>query len=98
MEGLWVEERQRVLADKGDPSKENAQLLEAMGSASLVMEKGYGHKPLTEPQKERNNPISKEPWVVEQTFGGLARWFHGQVTRLKGLEKVHHQPILESMA
>ncbi len=75
MEGLWVEERQRVLADKGDPSKENAQLLEAMGSASLVMEKGYGHKPLTEPQKERNNPISKEPWVVEQTVGGLARWF-----------------------
>ncbi len=42
MEGLWVEERQRVL---------------------------------TEPQKERNNPISKEPWVVEQTVGGLARWF-----------------------
>ena len=35
---------------------------------------------------------------MEQTFGGLARWFHGQVTRFKGLEKVHNQPVLESIA
>ncbi len=98
MEGLSVEERQRVLADKGDQSKENDQLLEAMGSASLVMEKGDRHKPLTKPQKERNNPISKERWVVEQTFGDLARWFHCQVTRFKGLEKVHNQHVLESIA
>ncbi|MCY4298020.1 MAG: IS5 family transposase [Flavobacteriaceae bacterium] len=98
MEGLSVEERQRVLADKGYQSKENDQFLEAMGSESLVMEKGDRHKPFTKPQKERNKAISKERWVVEQTFGGLARWFHGQVTRLKGLEKVHHQPVLESIA
>ncbi len=31
MEGLSVEERKRFLADKGYQSKENDQLLEAMG-------------------------------------------------------------------
>ena len=98
MDGLSVEERKRVLADKGYKSKENDQLLEAMGSESLVMEKGYRNKPLTKPQKERNKAISKERWVVEQTFGGLARWFHGQVTRFKGLDKVHNQHVLESIA
>ncbi|MCY3998107.1 MAG: transposase, partial [Flavobacteriaceae bacterium] len=77
---------------------ENDQLLEAMGRESLVMEKGDRNKPWTKPQKERNKAISKERWVVEQTFVGLARWFHGQVTRLKGLEKVHKQHVLESMA
>ena len=97
MEGLSVEERQRVLADQGDQSKENDQLLKAMGSESLVMEKDDCNKPLTKPQKERNKAISKERWVVEQTFGGLARWFYGQVTRFKGLEKVHNQPVLESI-
>ena len=60
MEGLSAEERQRVLADKGDQSKENGQLLEAMGSESLVMEKGDRNQPLTKPQKERNKAISKE--------------------------------------
>ena len=98
MEVLSVVERKRVLADKGYKSKENDQLLEAMGSESLVMEKGDRNKPLTKPQKERNKAISKERWVVEQTFGGLARWFHCQVTRFKGLEKVHNQPVLESIA
>ena len=94
MDGLSVAERQRVLADQGDQSKENDQFLEAMGSESLVMEKGDCNKP----QKKRNKAISKERWVVEQTFGGLARWFHCQVTRFKGLEKVHNQPVLESIA
>ncbi|MCY4267255.1 MAG: transposase [Flavobacteriaceae bacterium] len=98
MEGLSVAERQRILADQGDQSKENDQLLKDMGSESLVMEKGDRNKPLTKPQKERNKAISKERWVVEQTFGGLTRWFHGQVTRFKELEKVHHQPVLDSMA
>ncbi len=98
MEGLSAEERQRVLADQGDQSKENDQLLEDMGSESLVMEKGDRNKPLTKPQKERNKAISKERWVVEQTFEGLTRWFHCQVTRFKGLDKVHHQPVLESIA
>ncbi len=98
MEGLSVEERKRVLADKGYKSKENDQLLEDMGRESLVMQKGDRNEPLTKPPKERNKAISQECWVVEQTFGGLARWFHGQVTRFKGLEKVHHQPVLESIA
>ncbi|MCY4299568.1 MAG: transposase [Flavobacteriaceae bacterium] len=98
MESRTQEQRQRVLADQGDQLKENDQLLEAMGRESLVMEKGDRHKPWTKPPKERNKAISKERWMVEQTFGGLARWFHGQVTRLKGLEKVHKQPVLESMA
>ncbi len=83
MDGLSVEERKRVLADKEYQSKENDQLLEAMGSESLVMEKGDRHKPLTKPPKERNKAISKERWVVKQTFGGLDRWFHGQVTHSK---------------
>ncbi|MCY4299987.1 MAG: transposase [Flavobacteriaceae bacterium] len=69
-----------------------------MGSASLVMEKGSRNKPLTKSQKEQNKAMSQESWVVEQIFGALARWFHGQVIRFKGLEKVHHQHVLESMA
>ncbi len=40
IEGLSVEERKRILANKGAQSKENDQLLEAMGSTYLVMEKG----------------------------------------------------------
>ena len=98
MESLSVEERKRVLADKGYKSKENDELLEAMGSESLIMGKGYRNKPLTKSQKERNKVISKERWIVEQTFGGLARWFHCQVTRFKGLKKVHNQHLLESIA
>ena len=45
MEGLSVEERQRVLTDQGDQSKENDQLLEDMGIESLVMEKDDCNKP-----------------------------------------------------
>ncbi len=45
MEGLSAEERKRVLADKGYKLKENDQLFEAMGSESLVMEKGDCKKP-----------------------------------------------------
>lgn len=98
MEGLSVAERQRVLADQGDPSEKNALFLEDMGSESFVMEKGDRNKPLTKPLKERNKTINKERWVIEQTFGSLARWFQCQVTRLKGLEKIPNQHVLESMA
>ncbi len=73
-------------------------MLEEMGSKSLIMEKGYRHKPLTKEQKKRNKEISKKRWRVEQTFGGLHRWFGCHITRLKGLEKVHHQHILEAIA
>ncbi len=60
MEGLSVEERRRVLADKDYPSEKNDQLLEDVESEFLVMEKRDRNKPLTKEQKERNNPISNE--------------------------------------
>ena len=69
-----------------------------MGSKSLIMEKGSRHKPLTKEQKQRNKEISKKRWSEKQTFGGLHRWFGCHITRLKGLEKVHHQHILEAIA
>ncbi len=69
MENFSAEERKQLLADKGYPSKENDPLLEAMGSASLVMEKSDCKKPLTKPQKERNKAIKPrmrggrtDPW------------------------------------
>ncbi|MCY4216471.1 MAG: transposase [Flavobacteriaceae bacterium] len=41
--------------------------------------------------------MSKKRWVIEQTLGGLARWFNGQETKFKKLEKVHNQHIMESI-
>jgi len=98
MEKVPEDERTEVMGDKGYKSNKNDQLLEEMGSKSLIMEKGYRHKPLTKEQKKRNKEISKKRWRVEQTFGGLHRWFGCHITRLKGLEKVHHQHILEAIA
>jgi len=94
MEKVPVDERKEVMGVKGYKSKKNDQLLEEMGSKSLIMEKGYRHKPLTKEQKKRNKEISKKRWRVEQTFGGLHRWFGCHITRLKGLEKVQQQHII----
>ncbi|VDH03315.1 transposase [Bergeyella zoohelcum] len=55
-------------------------------------------KSLSKWEKVFNKWISKTHWVVERTFGSQKRWFGVGQTRLKDLDKVHTQHILEAIA
>lgn len=98
MKKLTKTERKEVYGDKGYKSKANDEMLKKMGSKSRIMHKGYRNKPLTKWQKRYNKAISKTRWVVERTFGSMVRWFGAGKTRLKGIDKVHAQHVLEAIA
>lgn len=93
-----IDQRKQVMADKGYASKANEQMLQSNGSKSRIMHKGYRNRPLTKWQIRYNKMISKTRWVVERTFGSMKRWFGSGKTRLKSLDKVHSQHVLEAIA
>ena len=62
------------------------------------MHKGYRNRPMNAGQSAENREISRKSWVVERTSGSLKRWFDSGNTRLKGLQKVHVEQVIETIA
>ncbi|MDT9499278.1 IS5 family transposase [Capnocytophaga canimorsus] len=87
-----------VFTDKGYASKANREYLKERKSKDRIQHKAQRNKPLSKWERVFNKLISKTRWVVERTFGSQKRWFGVGQTRLKGLDKVHTQHILEAIA
>jgi IS5 family transposase len=87
-----------VLADKGYASKENRRYLHEHLLKDGIMHKAQRNRPLTDEEKAENKQISPTRSVIERTFGGIRRWFHGGRCRYRGLARTHTQNILESIA
>ena len=67
-------------------------------SKDRIWYKAQRNNPLSKWESVFNKLISKKCWVVERTFGSQKQWFGVSQTRLKGLDKVHTQHILEAIA
>ncbi|GJQ05106.1 IS5 family transposase ISMac22 [Capnocytophaga canimorsus] len=87
-----------IFTDKGYASKANREYLKGRKSKDRIQHKAQRNKPLSKWERVFNKLISKKRWVVERTFGSQKRWFGVGQTRLKGLDKVHTQHILEAIA
>ena len=98
LEKITTHENQRVHADKAYPSAKNAEYLRQRKLKNGIHNKAYKNKPLSERQQKRNKKITRVRYVIERTFGGQARWFHGKELRYKSMEKAHAWHILLAMA
>jgi len=87
-----------LYGDKGYKSEKNEGILKAKKLKSRILCKATKGKPLTEREKLRNKLIGKTRFKVERTFGSIKRWFNSTCCRYIGLEKMHTQNLMESMA
>ena len=98
LEKIKKEHKKSVSTDKAYKSKNHDQYLKTEDIKNRIQHKAYKNKPLTYWEKKFNKLIAKSRWVVERTFGSMKLWFSGGYTRLKGIEKVHSQHIMEAIA
>jgi IS5 family transposase len=84
--------------DKGYKSAKNDELLRTKKLKNRILHKAKKNKPLTDIEKKFNKLCGKIRYKVERTFGSIKCWFFGGVARYKGLEKMHTQNIMESIA
>lgn len=89
---------QEVYTDKGYNIPKNKVLLMEKKMKNRIQYKAVRNKPLTSWQVQFNKLISKKRWVVERTFGSIKKWFGGQTARYVGIEKMHFQHVLQSIA
>lgn len=87
-----------LYGDKGYKSEKNEGILKAKKLKSRILSKATKGKPLTDREKLRNKLIGKTRFKVERTFGSIKRWFNSTCCRYIGLEKMHTQNLMESMA
>ena len=87
-----------VYGDKGYKSARNEEILRTKKLKSRILSKATKGKPLTELEKLRNKLIGKTRFKIERTFGSIKRWFNSTCCRYIGLEKMHTQNLMESMA
>ena len=87
-----------LYGDKGYKSAKNEDILKAKKLKSRILSKATKGKPLTDREKLRNKLIGKTRFKVERTFGSIKRWFNSTCCRYIGLEKMHTQNLMESMA
>lgn len=62
-----------VYADKGYPSEQRGQMLDALGYREHIQRKAKPGKPLSECQKQRNRRIAKIRARVEHPFAQIAQ-------------------------
>lgn len=93
-----IPEGSYLYGDKGYKSAKNEELLKDKKLKSRILSKATKGKPLTEREKFRNKLIGKIRFKVERTFGSIKRWFNSTCCRYIGLEKMHTQNLMESMA
>jgi len=90
-------EARRGMADKGYASADNRQYLKDRKIKNGIMYKAARNKPLTRWQKLFNKLISKQRYIIEQTFGTLKRKFLFARASYFGLRKVEAQLNFKSI-
>ena len=93
-----IPENAYVYGDKGYKSAKNEDILKDKKLKSRILSKAVKGKSLTEREKLRNKLIGKTRFKVERTFGSIKRWFNSTCCRYIGIEKMHTQNLMESMA
>lgn len=89
IENIIDETDNRLYADSAYRSNKIEQLLESKNCESLVHEKGYRGKPLTQEQKETNTIKSKTRARVEHIFGFMTNSMHNAVyMRSIGIKRI----------
>lgn len=89
--------RSKVYADKAYRSKSSTQFLSSMGFKNRIHYKAVKGKPLNERQKKFNKTVSSCRYTVERTFGGINKWFGGNIARYVGKAKTETQHYLQSI-
>lgn len=92
-----VAEGATVYADKGYDSRANRKHLKAAKLSDGIMQKAHRNRPLTDAQKIRNKLLSKDRYVVEQSFGTQHRKFRYARAAYFGLVKVAAQSHLKAI-
>lgn len=63
-----------------------------------IMHKEYRNRPMSAGDSAENREISSKRWAMQRIFRSLKRWFGSGSTQLKGLQKVHVEPVMEAIA
>ena len=87
----------RILSDKGNASARNRNILKANGMKDGIMHRASRGHPLSRWQKRFNKLISKNRYVVEQSFGTLKRKFGHTRSVYMGLAKTEAQFICKAI-
>ena len=87
-----------VQADKAYKSKRHDDYLRRHKLANGTQHRAYRNKPLTSKQIEHNKQVAKTRYMVERIFGSMVLWFRAGKARYVGIEKMHTQHVLESIA
>jgi len=90
-------EAERGLTDKAYASSNNRQYLKGCKIKSGIMYKASMNRPLTRWQKLFNKLVSKQRYIIEQTFGTLKRKFLFTRASYYGLRKVEAQLALKAI-
>jgi IS5 family transposase len=95
MEG--VDEKARIMADKGFFNAENKEMLKSKGLKNGLMYKAFRNKPLNKRQTQFNKLVSKTRWRVEQCFGTMKRRFSFTRASYFSTKKVNAQFMMKAM-
>ena len=87
-----------VQADKAYKSKRHDNYLNKHKLKNGTQHRAYRNKPLTKQQTQHNKQVAKTRYMVERTFGSMVRWFGAGTARYVGIDKMHTQHVLESIA
>lgn len=87
-----------VQADKAYKSKHHDDYLNKRKLRNGTQYRASRNKPLTQAQSKHNKQVAKTRYMVERTFGSMVRWFGAGTVRYVGIDKMHTQHVLESIA
>ena len=93
-----IEEKRRVLYDKGADSAKNRKALKGKKLKDGIMRRKPKGKEMGRWEKLRNRLISEKRFVTERTFGTLKRVYGMSRARYIGIEKVHGELMMKSIA
>ena len=94
---LGVDQKSRIMADKGFFSAENKAILKDKGLKNGLMYKAFRNKPLKRRQIQFNKLVSKTRWRIEQCFGTMKRRFSFIRASYFSTKKVNAQFMMKAM-
>lgn len=97
IEKVKLPKRSKVYADKAYRSKSSCLFLKSKELKNRIHYKAIKGKPLNERQKLFNKTVSTFRYTVERTFGGITKWFGGDIARYVGMAKTETQHYLQSI-
>jgi transposase, IS5 family len=93
-----VSKGRRIYADKAYGFKANRESLKEKNLKDALMRKATRGKQLKHWEKVFNKLVSKERYIVEQTFGTLKRIFEAGKSSYRGKRKTENQMVLKSIS